>query len=134
MAGYDLEIDAPRMVPLDVSLHICVKAGHFRSAVLGAIKRALSAERLTDGTLGLFHPDNFSFGDPVYLSRIVATAQAVEGVDSVRVNRFQRLVAPSATSLEEGVVRTGRLEIAQLANNPNFRERGRLTLAAGGGM
>jgi hypothetical protein len=27
----------------------------------------------------------------------------------------------------------GGLEIAQLANNPNFRERGRLTLHAGGG-
>jgi predicted phage baseplate assembly protein len=134
MAGYDLEIDAPRMVPLDVTLHICVKPGHFRSAVLAAVKRVLSADRLPDGTLGVFHPDNFSFGDAVYLSRIVATAQAVEGVDSVRVDRFQRLIAPSATSLEKGVIRVGRLEIAQLANNPNFRERGRLTLAAGGGI
>jgi len=134
MAGYDLEVDGPRMVALDVALHICVKRGHFRSEVLRAVKRVLSAERLSDNTLGTFHPDNFSFGDPVFLSRIVAAAQAVEGVDSVRVDRFQRLIGPSPTSLEDGVIGTSRLEIAQLANNPNFRERGRLLLAAGGGQ
>jgi hypothetical protein len=31
------------------------------------------------------------------------------------------------------VIAIGDLEIAQLANNPNFRERGRLELSAGGG-
>jgi hypothetical protein len=36
-------------------------------------------------------------------------------------------------SLEEGVIDIGGLEIAQLANNPNFRERGKLALVAGGG-
>jgi predicted phage baseplate assembly protein len=134
MAGYDLGVDGPRMAALDVALHVCVKPGHFRSDVVRAVKRVLSAERLSDNTLGLFHPDNFSFGEPVFLSRVVAAAQAVEGVDSVRVDRFQRLIAPSPTSLEDGVIPIGRLEIAQLANNPNFRERGRLVLTAGGGQ
>jgi hypothetical protein len=36
-------------------------------------------------------------------------------------------------SLATGALDIGALEIAQLANNPNFRERGRLTLEAGGG-
>jgi hypothetical protein len=31
------------------------------------------------------------------------------------------------------VIDIGALEIAQLANNPNFRERGRLEILAGGG-
>ena len=85
---------------------------------------------LPDGTLGLFHPDNFSFGQPVYLSRIIAAAQAVEGVDSVRPDVFQRLVDPSPVSLADGVIAIGRLEIAQLANDASFPDRGRLTLAA----
>jgi hypothetical protein len=93
----------------------------------------LSSDVLPDGRLGLFHPDHLSFGEPVYLSRIIAAAQAVEGVDAVRPERFQRLVNPSATSLDEGVIAIGGPEIAQLANNPNFRERGRITLSAGGG-
>jgi hypothetical protein len=51
----------------------------------------------------------------------------------VRPDVFQRLVNPNATSLDAGVIDIGGLEIAQLANNPNFRERGRITLSAGGG-
>lgn len=133
MAGHDLHVDGPRYVPLDVRLHVCVMPGHFRAHVLQAVQRVLSADTLPDGTLGVFHPDRFSFGEPVFLSRIVAAAQAVEGVDAVRPERFQRLVSPSPTSLANGVIPIGRLEIAQLANNPNFRERGRLVLRAGGG-
>jgi hypothetical protein len=93
----------------------------------------LSSDVLPDGTLGVFHPDNFSFGQPVHLSRVIAAAQAVEGVDSVRVDGFRRLSDPSSTSLDEGVIEIGDLEIAQLANNPSFPERGKLALAAGGG-
>ena len=133
MAGYDLEVNSPHFVPLEVGLHICVKDQYFRANVLHAVERTLSSDLLPDGTLGLFHPDNFSFGQPVYLSRIVAAAQSVEGVDSVRTDVFQRRVDPSPVSLPDGVIEIGGLEIAQLANNPSFPERGQLTLAAGGG-
>jgi Baseplate J-like protein len=135
MAGYDLEVDSPRYVALDVALHICVKRDYFRSQVLRAVRAELGSGVLPDGRLAMFHPDNFSFGQPVYSSRIVAAAQAVEGVEAVWVQKFQRMAAPDPASLENGVIPIGRLEIAQLANNRNFlRERGRLTLEAAGGM
>lgn len=133
MAGYDLEVDAPRCVALDITLHVCVLPGYFRSEVLRAVRAELGSGVLPDGRLAVFHPDNFSFGEAVYLSRIVAAAQAVEGVEAVWTQKFQRMAAPDAASLDNGVIPIGRLEIAQLANNPNFRERGRLTLEAGGG-
>ena len=134
MAGYDLEVDAPRFVALDVELHLCVQAGYFRSEVLRAVRAVLGSGLLPDGTRGAFHPDNFSFGEPVYLSRIVAAAQAVEGVESVAATRFTRRGAPSTVGLVEGLLRMGRLEIARLDNSPNFPERGRLILTAGGGQ
>jgi hypothetical protein len=133
MAGYDLEVDAPRFVPLDVALHVCVKAGFFRSQVLAAVRAALSSLRLPDGRLGAFHPDNFSFGQPVFASRVMGAAQAVEGVESVRLDRFQRLMGPDPSTRDRGVIPMARLEIAQLANDPNYRDRGRLSLSAGGG-
>jgi hypothetical protein len=133
MAGYDLEVDSPRYVALDVALHLCVKPDYFRSEVVRAVEAELGSGVLPDGRLAVFHPDKFSFGQPVYLSRIVAATQAVEGVEAVSVLKFQRRAAPDASSLENGVISIGRLEIAQLANNPNFPERGRLTLQAGGG-
>ncbi len=134
MAGYDLAVDAPRAVPLEISLHICVAPGHFRSPVLRAVKQRLSSQRLADGTLGLFYPDRYSFGDPVLLSSLVSAAQAIPGVEAVRVDRFGRYGDLSTRALQDGVIPIGRLEIAQLANNPNFRERGVLTLVAGGGV
>jgi hypothetical protein len=133
MAGYDLAVRAPRYVALDVALHVCVKPDYFRADVVQAVERVLSANVLPDGTLGVFHPDSFSFGDAVYLSRIVAAAQAIEGVDSVRADRFQRFANPSPTTLEEGVIGVGSFEIAQLANNPNFGERGQCRVIGGGG-
>ncbi len=133
MAGYDLDVSAPRYVPLDVALHVCVNAAYFRADVLQGVQAALSSQVLADGTLGLFHPDNFTFGQPVYLSRVIAAAQSVEGVDSVRADSFWRLGVPNSTSLAQGVIAIGALEIAQLANNPSFPERGRLTVDAGGG-
>ena len=45
MAGYDLEVNAPRFVPLDVELHICVKADYFRADVLQAVQQVLSERR-----------------------------------------------------------------------------------------
>ena len=133
MAGYDLEVDAPHYVPLNIGLHLCVKPGYFQSEVVRAAREVLSNRVLVDGRLGAFHPDNFSFGQPVYLSPIVAAAQAVEGAESVRVVTFQRLIGPNPTSLDDAVIRIGRLEIAELENNPNFRERGVIRISAGGG-
>jgi hypothetical protein len=133
MAGYDLEIDAPQFVALDIELHVCVAPEHFRAQVLAALRDVLSAGVRNDGRPGLFHPDRFSFGAAVYLSPIIAAAQAVQGVESVKALRFQRLAKPSPTSLADGVIPIGRLEVAQLADDPNFRERGRLAIHIGGG-
>jgi hypothetical protein len=134
MAGTDLEVDGPRPVPLDVQLFICVEPGALRAEVQRAVAEVLSSRVRPDGTPGFFHPDRFSFGEPVYASPLVSAVQALPGVASVRLERFQRLVRPSATSLAEGVIRIGRLEIAQLAADASSRERGRLVLRYGGGL
>jgi hypothetical protein len=133
MAGYDLAIDSPRYAALDIALNICVKPDYFRSDVLHAVQAELGSGVLPDGRLAVFHPDKFSFGQPVYLSPIIAAAQAVEGVEAVSVLKFRRKAPPDAGSLANGVIPMSRLEIGQLANDPNFPERGRLTLEAGGG-
>ena len=133
MAGYDLEVDAPRFVALDLAMQICVKPEHFRVDVRRAVLDELSARRLADGRLGQFHPDTLTFGQTVWLSAIVARAQAVEGVESVTATRFARLDAPDPLPLETGRFPIGRLEIARLANDPDFPERGRIVLTMGGG-
>ena len=96
--------------------------------------RIFSKGWLEDGRPALFHPDNFSFGQPVYLSELYAAAQSVQGVASVVIDHFRRLRAPDdPRPLDEGVLELERLEIARLDNDPSFPERGVLTLDLGGG-
>lgn len=133
MAGYDLMVDGPRLVSLDVALFVCVACGHHRADVAAAVRAVLSNGVLPDGTLGLFHPDRCTFGQPVYLSAVLAAVHAVPGVESVQVERFQRQHAPETSGIADGVLSLGRLELARLDNDPNFPERGVLALSYGGG-
>jgi hypothetical protein len=131
MAGQDLEVDGPRDVPLEIVLGVCVKSGYFFSDVAQALLELFGNRVLPDGRLGVFHPDNFSFGQPVYLSSLIAAAQAVTGVESVNVKKFQRQGIDSNEALLTGKLTLGRLEIARLDNDRNFPERGVFILERG---
>ena len=133
MAGHDVEIDSPRFVSLEVEMEVSVKPDYFRSDVRIALLEAFSNRMLADGRPGLFHPDNFTFGQPVYLSRLYAAAQAVAGVASVKVTICRRQGSKDAELPEEGRLVLGRLEVARLDNDPNFPERGVLRLLLEGG-
>jgi hypothetical protein len=133
LAGYDLEVEPPRLVALDVALRVCVRRGYLRGPVKAELLSRLGTSLLPGGRRGLFHPDDWTFGQPVYLSRLYAAATEVEGVDSVEVVRFQRWGRPPRGEMETGVLPLGRLEIARLDNDPSFQENGRLELLMGGG-
>ncbi|HSF24270.1 MAG TPA: putative baseplate assembly protein [Blastocatellia bacterium] len=141
LAGYDLEIDPPVYVALDLEIEVCVKSDHFRGDVEQAVLRALSSGTFVDGTVGFFHPDKFTFGQPLYLSRLYAAVEAIQGVDSVLVTRFRRIdehdpdPARPATqaNLNRGYIKIARLEILREDNNPSFPEDGTLRLVMRGG-
>jgi hypothetical protein len=133
MAGEDLEVEPPFSVALDLAMHVCVKPDYFVSDVRNALLDRFSNRTLADGTRGLFHPDNFSFGQSVFLSPFYAAAQAVPGVESVDITTFQRRGVPTTKGLTDGRLDMGRLEIPRLDNDPNFQERGAFTLTLSGG-
>jgi hypothetical protein len=81
----------------------------------------------------LFHPDALTFGDDVFLSRIVATVQAVPGVESVDVTRLRRLFHADEGEIRTGVLAIRPFEIARLDNDRRFPENGVLSLELGGG-
>jgi len=131
MAGEDLEVDGPQYVPLEIEMGVCVMTGYFFSDIARELLDVFSNRVLPDGRLGVFHPDNFSFGQPVFLSSLIATAQEVTGVESVNITKFQRQGIDSDEALLAGSLTLGRLEIAQLDNDRNFPERGVFTLERG---
>ncbi len=133
MAGHDLEIDGPRFVSLKIEMLVCVAPDYFRSDVQEAILEKFNNRTLPDGTRGVFHPDNFTFGQTVHLSRLIAAAQDVAGVTSVEVTVFQRQGTTDPVPLAQGSLTLSRLEIARLDNDRNFPERGVFRLKMGGG-
>ncbi len=131
--GHDLALVPARYVPLDVGLDICVLADFARGQVRAELLQVLGNRPLVDGRLGFFHPDDLSFGTGIYLSRLVATAMTVEGVETVKVTRLKRLHEPDGGALDTGVLTFGAMEIAALDNDPDFPENGRLELTMRGG-
>jgi hypothetical protein len=128
VAGYELEVESPTYVPLDLALLVCVKPGYFALTIKEALLVALSNRDLGGGRRGFFYPDNFTFGQPLYLSQIYAAVMAVPGVESVQVRRFERWGKGPQGELESGILQTGRTEVIRLENDPNFAENGRLQI------
>ena len=133
IAGHDIELRPPRFVGLELGVEVCAKHGYFRTDVRNAVRDALSARVLPDGSRGFFHSDNFTFGDDVYLSRLYAAIERVTGVDSVAIRKLTRFGQPQRDELDRGVLEIGPWEIARLDNNPSFAEHGVLTVTARGG-
>src|SRR5262249_20750118 len=120
-------------VSLEIEMHVCAKPDYFRSDVKAALLDVFSSRVLSDGRHGIFHPDNFTFSQTVYLSPLIAAVQVVPGIASVQVRVFQRQGTPDPKPLADGKLLIGRLEIARLDNDPNFAERGVFRLTVGGG-
>ena len=131
--GYDLEIEGPVFVPLEIEAEVCAGRDHFRGDIEQALMEALGTGTLPGGRHGFFHPDRFTFGQPLRISELYAAMQAVPGVASVVITRFRRLGRPPAGELAAGILATGPLEILRLQNDPSFPERGTLRLRMGGG-
>lgn len=131
--GHDLTVQPAQYVPLDLELDICVSPEYLSGHVEAALLNAFSDHVLPDGSVGFFYPDNLTFGQSIYLSRIVAAAQSVPGVRSAKVTRLERLFEGPNDEVSDGVLQLGPLEIAQLDNDPNFPENGRLVLQLRGG-
>jgi len=140
-AGIDLEIEAPVYVPLDIAFTISVAASYFAFNVKSQLLAVFGTGVLPGGQLGFFNPANFTFGQAVYLSQMVALAMAVPGVAWVdtddsppKPNRFGRWAQASRGELVAGKIAMARLEIARLDNDPNRPENGMLRFFTGGGL
>ena len=140
LAGVDVELAPPLDVALEIVLGVCVAAGHARSDVARQVGRELSAATLPDGRLGFFHPDNFTFGQSLFLSDLVAAVMAVPGVGWVDVDdsersglRFRRFGRPPAGEVAAGRIDAAAREVLRADSDPSNPEHGRVGLVLRGG-
>ncbi len=133
MAGVDLEVEGAILVGLRIVMQICVDAQHFQSDVRNALMRLFISGDQCNGNPGLLNPQNFTFGQTIYASPLIAAAQNVEGVSSVTLTTFQRMDDPSSDGTASGYLTMGRLEIARCDNDPDRLDHGLFTLNLDGG-
>jgi hypothetical protein len=142
--GHDLAVVAARYVPIEVSMEVCVLPDYARGAVKAELLKVFSNRRLSAGDLGFFHPDKLTFGEGVYVSRLIAAAKGVAGVDAVRLLKLVRqddsappALTPGGESRSipgDGVLSMAAMEIVQLDNDPDFPENGKLEFILRGGL
>ncbi|MBH8578159.1 putative baseplate assembly protein [Nostocaceae cyanobacterium CENA369] len=131
--GHDVIVQRAGYACLDIAMRVDVKFDYLRGHVKATLLDIFSNRVLSDGQRGFFHPDNWTFGQGIALSQIVAKASTVPGVESVSVTKLERLFVGSNREIEASFLPIGAWEIARLDNNPNFIENGRLTLDLRGG-
>jgi hypothetical protein len=138
MAGTDVEVAQPIKVALEIVLGVCVAPGYQRADVAAALTRMFSAGRLPTGGRGFFHADNFTFGQPLFLSDVVATAMGVAGVAWVDVGdddtglRFRRLGRPPAGEVARGWIEAAAREVLRADSDSSNPENGRLDVLVRG--
>lgn len=131
--GHDVVVKQAIYVSLDIEMTVCVQSDFLRGHVKAALLNLFSNRILPDGRRGFFHPDNLTFGTGIALSKLVATAQTVTGVENVVVTKLQRLYEADNGELDNGILPLSSMEIARLDNDPNFPENGHFKLSLQGG-
>ena len=119
--GTDVALYPPHYVPLQISLTITVQSFYARHAV---------RRQVADAAEELYRIGRLSFGEPVYLSPLIACAMDVPGVEDVKVDAFHRFGRRPLGEIEAGRIDIGPTEIAQLDNRADAANCGRLIVNA----
>ena len=146
LIGEDLEVRPASYVPLDVKLTLCAQSAYWPEDLRAVLDEEFSDGWTRDGRRGFFHPDAWTFGQPLYASQLIGRALGVTGIGRVLRLSMRRWnpgtggglteidIDPSAlpdSRIEKLVV--GPFEIIVVANDPDHLETGRITFEITGG-
>jgi hypothetical protein len=146
LIGEDLEIRPAQYVPLDIGMRLCAHPDYWISDLDAVLQQEFSDGYTPDGRPGFFHPDNWTFGQPLYASQLIGRALGVTGVGrvlSISIRRWHSQHGVSTVELTlapedmpESLVEkldVTPFEIIQVANNPDHLEQGRILFSIEGG-
>jgi hypothetical protein len=130
LIGDDLEVRGPFFVPLQVTVRVCIDPAYWPRDVRFLLEAEFSTGYAPDGSPAFFHPDRWTFGQPLRAAEIMARAQKVEGVHHVVSVELRRLY----DALPAGeTVQVGPSEIVLVENDPDHHERGAIRFDLQGG-
>ncbi len=146
LIGEDLEVRAATYVPLDIRMTLCAQSAYWTEDLRAVLIEEFSDGWTRDGRRGFFHPDAWTFGQPVYASQLMGRAIAVTGIGRVLRLSMRRWNPGSGGGLTEididpsdlpesrlEKLEVGPFEIIVVANDPDHLETGRITFEITGG-
>ena len=144
LIGEDLEIRPPAFVPVEIRVILCAEPHVWAEDIRFVLEQEFSTGWTPDGRRGFFHPDLWTFGQPLYASQIVGRALQVKGVEhavgqkigsgssektiSVSIKR-RNSPGPATDSLTQ----LDYNEIIQVMNDPDHLEQGSIVFDVKGG-
>jgi hypothetical protein len=132
--GHDVAVLGANYVPLLIELFVCVLPDFLTAQVQAQLVDCFTAGARSDGTPGFFNPDRSQLGEPVFLSALMAAAQAITGVAHVEVRTLTRMEVGQPGDLPaDGVLHMAASEIAQVDNDPDHPDHGSISFSMGGG-
>lgn len=128
MIGQEVILEDVKLVGIILSLSIRISGDFFRSQIEDAIRFAL-----LNPLDGFFAASQLLFGEDVVASNIIEIIMAIDGVESLCINRLKRIGSIYADQSGSGrIILKGR-EVAVLEDNNQIPERGSLTIKLHGG-
>lgn len=133
LAGYESYAPPPQYISIDLRIEVCVLDGWLDGDVEAGVLARLGSSTRPDDNSGFFFADRFTFGTPLYRSRLDAAIQDVAGVSGVRAITYrQRGTFAGFVDLPEVLAPAPR-QILRVDNDPSWPERGTIRVIAEGG-
>jgi hypothetical protein len=133
LAGYESFAPPPAYLSLDLRIEVCAQPGWLDGDVEAGVLGRLGAATRPNDAAGFFFADRFTFGSPLYRSRLEAAIQGVPGVLGVSgITYRQRGSFAGFVDLPEAVTPSTR-QILRVDNDPSWPERGTIRVIVEGG-
>jgi hypothetical protein len=133
LAGYESYAPPPDYVSIDLLIEVCVDTGWLDGDVEASVLAALSGGGCASASAAFFFADHFTFGTPLYRSRLEAAIQNTGGVMGVRAIRYRKRGAFNNFRHLPEVITPASNQILRVENDPSWPERGIIKIIAEGG-
>jgi hypothetical protein len=133
LAGYESYAPPPDYLSIDLIIEVCVQTGWLDGDVEESVLNVLGSSTRPDDAAGFFFADRYTFGTPLYRSRLEAAIQGAEGVLGVKsITYRQRGAFTDYRDLPEAIT-PAPSQILRIDNDPSWPERGVIKVVAEGG-
>ncbi len=131
LIGEDLELRPPVFVPLEIHVSLCVAPDFWPQDLRLVIEQEFSTGFTPEGRMAFFHPDAWTFGQPLHVSEILGRLQAIPGVEHVLQITLKRWNDPAGLNSEVIAVQSN--EILLVRSDPDHTEEGFIDFDLQGG-